>query len=325
MNKIFQTQVADDIDATKEKITLDKQIKVVLANKPILARILAHSMKEFKDMDYDAIMACIEGEPEVGTVAVAPGKTNLKSNKISGSATEDSVPNEGTIYFDIRLYVRILGCDKTEPIKILVNIEAQKSFYPGYDIVTRAIYYCARMLSAQLSTEFTVATDDKVKYDNIKKVYSIWICMDTSNESENSIDEYHIERKNLVGHNKKSVRYDLMSVVMINLSKNKDTSNTDNELLKMLLTLLDENLDAEEKKERLEREHGIPMTVELAQEVSDMCNLSEYYEEMAAKKERCSSIERMLRNNKTPEEIVEFCGYDMDEVLAVQEELLQSV
>ena len=202
MNKIFQSQVADDIDATKENVTLDKQIKVVLANKSILARILAHSMKEFKGMDYDAIMACIEGEPEVGTVAVAPGKTNMKSDKISGSATEDIVSNEGTIYFDIRLYVRLPGDDKVESVKILVNIEAQKSFYPGYDIVTRAIYYCARMLSAQLSTEFTVATGDKAKYDNIKKVYSIWICMDTSNEAENTIDEYHIERKNLVGHKK---------------------------------------------------------------------------------------------------------------------------
>lgn len=322
MNKIFQTQVADDIDATKEKITLDKQIKVVLANKPILARILAHSMKEFKGIGYDAIMACIEGEPEVGTVAVAPGKTNLVSDKISGSATEDTVPNEGTIYFDIRLYVRIPGCDKTEPVKILVNIEAQKSFYPGYDIVTRAIYYCARMLSAQLSTEFTVATDDKVKYDNIKKVYSIWICMDTSNESENTIDEYHIERQSLVGHNKKTARYDLMSVVMICLSKNKNASNTDNELLKMLLTLLDENLDAEEKKKRLEREHGIPMTVELAQEVNDMCNLSEYYEEMAVKKDHIEKIKKMISKGYSKEDILDL-GYTKEEYAEAESQSVQ--
>ena len=58
---------------------------------------------------------------------------------------------------------------------------------------------------------------------------------------------------------------------MICLSKNKDASKTDNELLKMLLTLSDEELDVEEKKERLERDHGIPMTVELAQEVNDAC------------------------------------------------------
>lgn len=320
-----QTQVANDIDATEEKISLDKQIKVVLANKPILARILAHTMKEFKGMDYDTIVTCIEGKPEIGTVAVLPGQTNMVSEKISGSATEDAVPNEGTIYFDIRLYVKIPGTSESEPIKILVNIEAQKSFYPGYDIVTRAIYYCARMLSAQLSTEFTVATDDSAKYDNIKKVYSIWICMDTSKAAENTIDEYCIERKNVVGNNKKTTRYDLMSVVIICLSKKKDVEATDNELLKMLLTLLDEELSAEEKKRRLECEHGIPMTVELAQEVNDMCNLSEYYEEKGIEKERFSAIERMLKDGKEPKQISDFCGYDIEEVLSVQQELLQTV
>lgn len=34
-------------------------------------------------------------------------------------------------------------------------------------------------------------------------------------------------------------------------------------------------------------------------------------------------IEKMLRNDKTPEQIAEFCGYELEEVLAVQEELLQ--
>ena len=46
MATTLQTQVANDIDATRENISLDRQIKVVLANKSILARILAHTMKE---------------------------------------------------------------------------------------------------------------------------------------------------------------------------------------------------------------------------------------------------------------------------------------
>lgn len=332
MATTLQTQVANDIDATRENISLDRQIKVVLANKSILARILAHTMREFKGMDYDSIINCIEGNPEIGSVEVVPGKTNLVSEKITGTVTEDTVPNEGTIYFDIRLYVRIPGSSEKEPIKILVNIEAQKSFYPGYDIVTRAIFYGARMLSAQLSTEFTLSGEDKVKYDNMKKVYSIWICMDASQNAENTIDEYYIERKNIVGCNTKATRYDLMSIVMICLSRKKDVTATDNELLKMLTTLLDEELDAKEKKQRLEREHGIPMTLELEQEVNDMCNLSEYYEERATERglkkgieqERVTCIERMLKNGKTPEQIADFCGYTLEEVLAVQKAMLES-
>ena len=60
----------------------------------------------------------------------------------------------------------------------------------GYDIVTRGIFYVSRMISAQLSTEFS-----KSDYDNIKKVYSIWICMHSPNNIGNAISCYHIEKK----------------------------------------------------------------------------------------------------------------------------------
>ena len=115
-----------------------------------------------------------------------------------------------------------------------------------------------------------------------------------------------------------------MSVVMICLSKNKDTSKTDNELLKMLLTLLDEDLDAEEKKKRLEREHGISMTVELAQEVSDMCNLSEYYEEVAVKKERIKMIQKMIKRGFLKEAILDL-GYTEEEYAEAEEQAIQLV
>ena len=49
-----------------------------------------------------------------------------------------------------------------------MNVEAQKDYHPGYDLVTRGIFYVARMISAQMDVEFTA--DD---YDGIKKVYSI--------------------------------------------------------------------------------------------------------------------------------------------------------
>ena len=50
-------------------------------------------------------------------------------------------------------------------IKLMMNVEAQRNYYPGYDLVARAIFYCARLLSAQLDTEF--AADN---YDGMKKL-----------------------------------------------------------------------------------------------------------------------------------------------------------
>ena len=51
--------------------------------------------------------------------------------------------HEGTVYFDIRFTIVTPG---EERIKLIINIEAQKSYYPGYDLVTRGVYY-GHMLS----------------------------------------------------------------------------------------------------------------------------------------------------------------------------------
>ncbi|OUP84952.1 hypothetical protein B5F07_06840 [Lachnoclostridium sp. An169] len=39
-------------------------------------------------------------------------------------------------------------------IKLIINVEAQKDFHPGYSLMTRGIFYGARMISAQKGTEF---------------------------------------------------------------------------------------------------------------------------------------------------------------------------
>lgn len=78
--------------------------------------------------------------------------------------------NEGEIRYDIRFYVilpNVLPDGKRR--KLLINVEAQKEYYTGYTLVDRGVFYGARMLSAQIDTEFIVPD-----YDSIKKVYSIW-------------------------------------------------------------------------------------------------------------------------------------------------------
>ncbi len=246
--KLEKTNISEMIDATDGKIRYDTKVKKVLANKRILAWILKCAVKEFYGMELEQIMECIEGDPEVSCVPVYPGKTNME--QIVGMANEDHVPNEGDVTFDIRFYAIVPGDQK---VKVIINLEAQNEYYPGYDLVTRAVFYCARMLSAQLGTEFTVKANDPVKYDNIKKVYSIWVCMDSPKMAENTITEYSMEPKNIYGNFAGEARHDLLSVIMICLGK--DNAECKNELLNMLSTLLS-----------------------LEQEVSEMCNLSDYVE-----------------------------------------------
>ena len=205
-----------------------------------------------------------------------------------------------------------------------INIEAQKSFYPGYDLVTRGIIYPARLLSQQMDVEYTADN-----YDGVKKVYSIWICMNTPDRKRSykrvsdSIVEYTIKPTILYPpdgtvENISTGRYDLMSTVFINLNSSK-TVESKNTLISMLSTLLSTDIRPDEKKQVLENEYGIAMSVELEEEVNSMCNLSEAIEEQGIEKglERGKSItiyDLVQTEIITPEVGAEKLGVTVDEL-----------
>lgn len=135
--------------------------------------------------------------------------------------------------------------------------------YPGYDIVTRGIFYVSRMISAQLSTEFS-----KSDYDNIKKVYSIWICMHSPNHIGNAISCYHIAKKDLLpGLPDVPKSYDKISVVIIALN---ETTSSDDKFINMMNTLLSIHKTAKEKRSILENTYHISMSYDLGKELSKM-------------------------------------------------------
>lgn len=72
-------------------------------------------------------------------------------------------------------------------IRLIVNVEGQNNFYPGYPLTKRVFYYCGRMISAQYGTVFT-----HKHYEKLKKVYSVWICTHPPRNRENTITKYHI-------------------------------------------------------------------------------------------------------------------------------------
>ena len=135
-------------------------------------------------------------------------------------------------------------------------------------------FYAAWLISAQLSVEFTNDGSDKKQYDNMKKVYSIWICMDCPKNKQDSIINYSFEPHIIYQGNDKLQPYpncDLMNITFIHLSGKPDQSH--HQLISMLDTLL-AKMDAETKKKKLQEEHNLPMTIKLEKEMNDMCNLS---------------------------------------------------
>lgn len=271
------TELGKTVKATDPlKAKLDRTVKNILAFKPLLARIFKEVVTECRDMSVEQIEGCIEGEPLIGEIPVddVPGD-NLE--KISGLNTEAARHGDAYITYDTLTYLKIPQDEIKEYIKLIVNVESQNEDKPGYDIPLRALFYCARMISSQQGREFSTHADDPIKYGNIKKVYSIWICTETAQKRANSIEKYDIRRSFLVGNNDDNPRYDILNAVLINISEKHDTSGTDNEAINLLTDLFDERISGEDKVRILQENYGLPMTKEY-KEVIGMCTYADAIE-----------------------------------------------
>jgi hypothetical protein len=127
------------------------------------------------------------------------------------------------------------------------------------------------MISEQLETEFSIGKNHS--YDDIKKVYSIWICMNTPEDIANSITEFKMTKNSIYGTFNREVRYDLQSVIIVCLGKNP--LQTDNDLLGALETIFTEDFDSATKKKRLKENFNFELDNEIDGRLMDMCNLSQ--------------------------------------------------
>lgn len=299
-----ETYLAQAVEATSDAVSYDTNVKYLLADKQILAWILKYAVREFKDMSVQDIMSCIGDDIEVGLRPVEPGISNF--GRIIESNTEDNVPGEGKIFYDIRFSAY---CNIAE-IKMLINIEAQRTSDKaklGYHLENRIIFYLARMVSAQKQTEFYHSD-----YDNLKKVRSIWICM---GGKEDYIEEIGLGRKTVFGDKVNSYRVDLMEGIVVNIRSDDNIKVSKNKLIAMLETLLSQK-SVDEKKRILTEKYGMIMTDGIEGRINTMCNLSENIIEQGIKqgieqgieRERVHAIERMIKAGATKEQIFSY-GY----------------
>lgn len=273
----IENTLAQNISVARENAFYDEACKRLLANKVILAWIMKSCLEEYREIDVNEIAeSYIEGEPQIAKIAVHPDEMAGRGEQIKGGKTEDSTITEGTITYDIRFYALIPG---TKDITgLFINVEAQNDFYPGYPIVKRGIYYCSRLISSQYGVEFTNA-----HYERIKKVSSIWICLNPPKYRENTNNRYTIQEEHLIGDvSEKKENYDLITAVIICLGNSKDEHYTG--ILKLLDVLLSSEKEPEEKKKILQNDFDIKMTRRLEREVSELCNLSKGVEENGIKK-----------------------------------------
>ena len=210
----MNTEIANAVNAAGDKAQYDTRVKRLLAQKIILAHILVKTVDEFKGMKPEDVVKYIEGEPSISVVPVEPGLANMEKpdaagQRIVGLNTENAEINEGLVRFDIIFYVRM----KNGLSQIIVNIEAQKDEPTEYKILNRAIFYVSRLISSQKERDFV-----NTNYDDIKQVFSIWICM---NMDDNSLSHIHLTKDELLKPCNWKGNLDLLNIVLIGITNDE--------------------------------------------------------------------------------------------------------
>ena len=219
-------------------------------------------------------------EQAMNAHAISIQAMNTQVTKVQGMGNEDISQNEGTVYYDVRFNAIAPSTEELENIRLIINAEAQNRFKLKYPLTKRAVYYGSRLISAQHGTVFT-----KSDYQKLRKVYSIWICVNPAKKFRNTITRYSLKPETIIGNAVEAPEnYDLINIVMVCLGKMEEWN--DNNLIKFLGVLFQNELSAREKKDILERDFNIPMTETFESEVDDMCNLSQGVAEEAMQQGR---------------------------------------
>ena len=300
--------------ATNQKAQYDAKVKNLLGHKIILAHILTRTVDEFKGMNPREVIPYIEGTPYISKVPIEPGMTNheQQGQQIIGLNTENVEINEGLIRFDIIFYVRLPSEDSKDAglTQIIINVEAQKDEPQRYGILNRAVFYVGRLISSQKERDF-----ENTEYDDIKRVYSIWVCM---NMEENSLSHIHLVKDDLVGYHDWRGKLDLFNIIMIGIAKELPEQDERYELHRLLGALLSQKLTVDEKMSIMETEYDIELEENLRRDVSTMCNLSEGIEEkgiaIGEARAEATMIARMHKNGMQPEQIAAVTEKSIEEV-----------
>ena len=319
----MNTELKSAVMATDKDAQYDNSAKRLIAHKIILARILVKTVEEFKGMDPIEVAALIEGLPYISAVPVEPGLTNAvhfqNGQRLVGFNTENQELNEGLVRFDIVFYVRM----KDGLSQIIINVEAQKDEPSDYEILNRAVFYVSRLVSSQKERDF-----ENSSYDDIKCVYSIWICM---NMEENTMGHIHLTKEDLIGSYEWKGNLDLLNIIMIGLAKELPEHDETYELHRLLGALLSRELTVDEKLDIIGKEYDIPLEENFRKDMSTMCNLSQGVKEEGIAIGRREGLEegrreghaelitKMYKNGLSIEQIASATDKTVEEVRAIIE------
>ena len=261
------------------KAQYDGHVKKLLSFRQVISQILTKTLMEYEGYTPQEAAQWIAPEGILGPEE-KERRSEAEEDFMVGKSEVSEEPGEGSTIYDLRFQIQTPEPEGRRS-ELLVNLEAQKEFWMQYRIVTRGIFYEAKMLTEQYGRYFSHSS-----YQKLRKVYSIWICMNSPNYVGNAMAEYKISKNDRIGSVPEEEKsYDKLSVILICLNTKKGLGE-EGSLHHFLNVLLSPVLKPEEKVEIFSQVYGIRMEKEIRKELEGMCNLSEAIEEKALRRGR---------------------------------------
>ena len=213
---------SEDVDTSE-----DAYAKKLFKYKKVLAVILQLEVSEFKGCTLQEVVSYISEISDTSEVSegIVPREVVRQEN------SESTVGAEKRTYFDILFEVGIPKTEEKRIFRLIVDLEIQKTLKLPYPIENRGIYYLARKISDQLNYVY----EDTAEYRQLKKVVTIWICLnDIPSALRNSVVKYRMQPVEVKGiaDRKRVPSCDLMEMIVIRLGET--VFDEDEEVIKYL-------------------------------------------------------------------------------------------
>ena len=172
--------------------------------------------------------------------------------------------------------------------------------------IVGSVFYVSRMISSQKERDFSNSN-----YNDIKRVYSIWLCM---NMPENSLEHIHLAKDSIVNFHAWKGKMDLINIVMIGLAEELPKHEEKYELHRLLGALLSQDLTVNEKLDIIGNEYAIPIEKDFREDVSIMCNLSRKIKETGIETGKREMIMKMYNKGYTAAQIADVAEMDEEHI-----------
>ena len=247
----------------------DTAFKRVMAQKPILIPVLREVIPEYADLSERQLAEFLEGEPRIGLDPVGEDEGALR--RLMQKKGEAETLLEGAAYFDVRVEARLPdGSGAT----VEIDLEGQNKWNLPYSLLTRGVFYGARLISMQGDVVLPHS-----RYDLLRKCYSIWVVRNAPRRLSGHVARFELALAGEAGGlSFARDDYDKLCVAFFFLDKER--ASPSNGALGLLSRIFCVDETPAEKVRGLVDDFGIMLTNDEEREVSAMCNFSEgFFEE----------------------------------------------